>query len=269
MEHEYGSRRDAAGNKDGSASNGLSIEDRSSESATRTYCASHFTVTDIIPPLSGQSCLHVGCCSIHWGPSGRYAITSTPMSASPSSRAPLVRSHNSSRTRLRCPFRPQTALMRWDLRSRSIIRAAKSPRRRSRLPSTFELRIFSCAVIRPPPLQPTSASGWRFGRSFRPSSMVLSQLKFTAQSRACSSTSSPPASSQSTLSSGVTLTQPSHALEEKTRDGFLESLRDTPELYNLTCAELENLVSIVVREPGFPRLLEALDSMSYHGFLGR
>jgi len=29
-----------------SASNGLSIEDRSTESATRTYCASHFTVTD-------------------------------------------------------------------------------------------------------------------------------------------------------------------------------------------------------------------------------
>jgi hypothetical protein len=42
----------------------------------------------------------------------------------------------------------------------------------------------------------------------------------------------------------------------KTREAFLESLREAaPELYGLTRPELENLVSVVVREPGFPRLV--------------
>lgn len=123
-----------------------------------------------------------------------------------------------------------------------------------------------------------------------------------------SSSSSLPPSSQPT-SSAATLVAPqpswsssSRGNEEeggKTREAFLESLREAaPELYGLTRPELENLVSVVVREPGFPRLvrflrvfgerawldgcsadadadgsvcqLEALDSMwVIRGFLGR
>lgn len=45
---------------------------------------------------------------------------------------------------------------------------------------------------------------------------------------------------------------------EKTREAFLESLRETPELYSLTRPELENLVSVVVREPGFPKLVRCI-----------
>ncbi|KAI0305736.1 hypothetical protein B0F90DRAFT_1100153 [Multifurca ochricompacta] len=57
---------------------------------------------------------------------------------------------------------------------------------------------------------------------------------------------------------------------QKTREAFLGSLRQVPELYGLTRPELENLVSVVVREPGFPRLLEALNSMwVIRGFLGQ
>jgi hypothetical protein len=113
--------------------------------------------------------------------------------------------------------------------------------------------------------------------------------------------SSLPTLSQPT-SSAATLAPPppslSHWSEEgKIREAFLESLREAPELYNLARPELENLVSVVVREPGFPRLvrlqlhiifffdvvclgrraqclmfrqLEALDSMwVIRGFLGR
>lgn len=41
------------------------------------------------------------------------------------------------------------------------------------------------------------------------------------------------------------------------REAFLESLREVPELYSLTRHELENLVSVVVREPGFPKLVRS------------
>jgi len=51
--------------------------------------------------------------------------------------------------------------------------------------------------------------------------------------------------------------QPSQGSEEKekTREAFLDSLREDTELYNLTRQELENLVSVVVREKGFPKLV--------------
>ena len=39
------------------------------------------------------------------------------------------------------------------------------------------------------------------------------------------------------------------------REAFLDSLREDTELYNLTRQELENLVSVVVREKGFPKLV--------------
>ncbi|KAH9978585.1 hypothetical protein BGW80DRAFT_1529938 [Lactifluus volemus] len=87
--------------------------------------------------------------------------------------------------------------------------------------------------------------------------------------------SSQPASSAATLApptqgSTVGTQLPPPPAGDKTREAFLESLREVPELYSLTRPELENLVSVVVREPGFTRLLEALDSMwVIRGFLGQ
>jgi len=53
-------------------------------------------------------------------------------------------------------------------------------------------------------------------------------------------------------------------------DSFIASLRETPALYHLPRAELEKLVGLVVREDGFAKLLEDLDSMwRVKGFLGR
>jgi hypothetical protein len=73
--------------------------------------------------------------------------------------------------------------------------------------------------------------------------------------------SQPPTSTAATFAppTQVTNTQPSGAAAvEKTREAFLESLRETPELYSLTRPELENLVSVVVREPGFPKLVRCI-----------
>ncbi|KAF8482881.1 hypothetical protein DFH94DRAFT_384360 [Russula ochroleuca] len=113
-----------------------------------------------------------------------------------------------------------------------------------------------------PPTHPTSG----FDMSSRPSSALpeMYSSQFTAYN-----TSSLPASSQP-ASSATMLAPPSQGPEDRTREAFLGSLREEPELYNLTRPELENLVSVIVREPGFPKLLEALDSMWVaRGFLGR
>ncbi|KAF7793873.1 hypothetical protein EIP86_004995 [Pleurotus ostreatoroseus] len=48
---------------------------------------------------------------------------------------------------------------------------------------------------------------------------------------------------------------------QDTRNAFLASLREMPSLYNLTRADLENLVAEVVREDGFLTLLQNLDSL--------
>jgi hypothetical protein len=66
-----------------------------------------------------------------------------------------------------------------------------------------------------------------------------------------------PASSQPTTPSAATFARPSQGPEEKEKmwEAFLDSLREDTELYNLTREELENLVSVVVREKGFPKLV--------------
>ncbi|TFY77552.1 hypothetical protein EWM64_g6461 [Hericium alpestre] len=52
------------------------------------------------------------------------------------------------------------------------------------------------------------------------------------------------------------------------RASLLASLHETPDLYDLTRSELEGLVSQVVREPGFGKLLENLESLwTVKGFL--
>lgn len=45
--------------------------------------------------------------------------------------------------------------------------------------------------------------------------------------------------------------------QKRAREELLESLREVPELHSLTRCELENLVSVVVREPGFPKLVRS------------
>jgi hypothetical protein len=94
-----------------------------------------------------------------------------------------------------------------------------------------------------------------------------SQFQFTAHDKGGSSSSSNtyyslPASSQPTTSTpsaaAATFARPSQGPEEKEKmwEAFIDSLREEDsELYNLTRQELENLVSVVVREKGFPKLV--------------
>lgn len=61
------------------------------------------------------------------------------------------------------------------------------------------------------------------------------------------------------------LAPPSQGPENRTREAFLESLREEAELYNLTRLELENLVSVIVREPGFPKLVSCIFCLAFLG----
>jgi hypothetical protein len=102
----------------------------------------------------------------------------------------------------------------------------------------------------------------RFDKSSQPSS-VLHEMQhssqFTGHDKGGSSSTyySLPASSQPTTPSAATFARPSQGPEEKEKmwEAFLDSLREDTELYNLTREELENLVSVVVREKGFPKLV--------------
>ncbi|KAH7916544.1 hypothetical protein BJ138DRAFT_1052384 [Hygrophoropsis aurantiaca] len=68
----------------------------------------------------------------------------------------------------------------------------------------------------------------------------------------------------------VSLAAPARSQTQDTQSQVIASLRETPSLYNLSRTELEALVSQVVREEGFPKLLDALDSMwTVKGFLAR
>ena len=98
--------------------------------------------------------------------------------------------------------------------------------------------------------------------------------QFTAQNKGGSnSTYSLPASSQlEPTPSATTFAQPSQGpTEEKEEmtEKFLDSLREDTELYNLTRQELENLVSVVVREKGFPKLVGSRFSICLGYELGK
>jgi hypothetical protein len=102
----------------------------------------------------------------------------------------------------------------------------------------------------------------RFDKSSQPSSALheMHSSQFTAHNKGdSSSTYSLPASSQlEPTPSAATFVQPSQGPaeeKEKMSEAFLDSLREDTELYNLTRQELENLVSVVVREKGFPKLV--------------
>ena len=103
---------------------------------------------------------------------------------------------------------------------------------------------------------------YRFDKLSQPSSVLheMHSSQFTAQNKGGSnSTYSLPASSQlEPTPLAATFAQPSQGpAEEKEEmtEKFLDSLREDTELYNLTRQELENLVSVVVREKGFPKLV--------------
>jgi len=51
----------------------------------------------------------------------------------------------------------------------------------------------------------------------------------------------------------------------KTPEAILEYLQEASELYSLTGPELENLLGVVVREPGFPKLVR----LPFRSFLFR
>ena len=112
-------------------------------------------------------------------------------------------------------------------------------------------------------------------RSCQPSSALPPDSQFTAQSGGSGSAApSLPVSSQQPTSTAATLapqptpptataTQHNDESEKGAREAFLESLREVPELYSLTRRELENLVSVVVREPRFPRLVRRICSFVF------
>ncbi|KAF8274487.1 hypothetical protein EI94DRAFT_1713558 [Lactarius quietus] len=117
----------------------------------------------------------------------------------------------------------------------------------------------------PVPALPSSYPAPSLGSSQLVPDACLSQITGQSGSGITAPSSSLPALSQlpSTVSTLApeptpptsTATQRDDELEKQAREAFLESLREVPELYSLTRRELENLVSVVVREPGFPKLV--------------
>ncbi|KAI9510149.1 hypothetical protein F5148DRAFT_631139 [Russula earlei] len=219
-------------------------------------------------------------CKENAGPPPPQISTSRPplvMSASiqaPSARAPLVRAHTSVPQRPSMPPPSAGADRTIEYVHHHHCDGQEEPTPRSR---DFPPPLSSELSLAPPssPAHQHQHPGSAFDRCPARSSTLpeMDSSQVTAQSRVHSCTSSFPASSQLS-SSAATLAAPPPSLSpgqnEKAREAFLESLRETPELYTLTRAELENLVSVIVREPGFPKLLEALDSMwVIRGFLGR
>jgi hypothetical protein len=163
-------------------------------------------------------------------------------------------------------------------KSETLSSSQEIPPRVPRFPpySSSDLSLAPSSDPAPPALPyqyPPSSLG--YDRSSQPSSTPLVPLdihssQFTAQSGSPSAAPSLPALSQPTSTAATlapqsspptvtaTATQRDDESEKRAREAFLESLREVPELYSLTRRELENLVSVVVREPGFPRLVRRL-----------
>ena len=158
-------------------------------------------------------------------------------------------------------------------KSETLGRSQEFPPRVPRFPpySSSDLSLAPSSDPAPLPYQ-YLASSLGYDRSSQPSSTPLvpadiHSSQFTAQSGSASAAPSLPALSQPTSTAATLAPQPSPPTatatatqrddesEKRTHEAFLESLREEPELYSLTRRELENLVSVVVREPGFPRLV--------------
>jgi len=232
-------------------------------------------------------------------PKNNLPVPTSASTQSPSARAPLIRYHTMAPQQPSMP--PPSSAGAAGSSQEELSSSQRALAHVPLPPSSPELSLppsssSDLAAVPPRPiLGPTSSSR----TSTTLPEMHSSQFTVAEQNGGFSSVSSLPALSQPT-SSATTLAPPppslSHWSEEgRTREAFLESLREAPELYNLTRPELENLVSVVVREPGFPKLvrlqfhiffdvvclgrrsqclmfrqLEALDSMwVIRGFLGR
>lgn len=132
------------------------------------------------------------------------------------------------------------------------------------------------ALPAPSPAQPSSqpyphpVSSLGYNRSSQLSSVLVPDVcssQLTAQSGSGGAAPSLPALSQPTSTPATLASQPTPPTfaatqnddesQKRAREAFLESLREVPELYSLTRRELENLVSVVVREPGFPKLVRS------------
>jgi hypothetical protein len=180
-----------------------------------------------------------------------------------SASAPLVRSQSST---VRWPSMLPPSLNATNSRTVEKYSQEGHPQRALQLPPQLSSSDLSLAP--PPSSDPAPAPA--YPTTTAPLEMHSSQ--FTAQStrggRRNSTSgfslpaSSLPASSAATLApptQGSTVgTQQQQPAGDKTREVFLESLREVPELYSLTRHELENLVSVIVREPGFTRLVRCL-----------
>ena len=109
----------------------------------------------------------------------------------------------------------------------------------------------------PAPAQsyPYPASSLGYDRSSQPALVPDVRL---SQIMTQSTAPSLPELSQPSPTAATLALQPTPAIAPATqREAFLESLREVPELYSLTRHELENLVSVVVREPGFSKLVRS------------
>jgi hypothetical protein len=77
----------------------------------------------------------------------------------------------------------------------------------------------------------------------------------TAQSIGHSGGSSLPPSQPAPTASTLAPTPSPSLSQGKPPEAVLGYLREASELYSLTLPELENLVSVIVHEPGFPKLV--------------
>ena len=207
-------------------------------------------------------------------PKNNLPVPTSVSTQTPSARAPLIRYHT---------MAPQRPSMLPPSSAGAAGSSQEEPPSSQRAPARFPLPPSSPELSLPPSSSSDLAAapphpilGHCTSSSRTPPTlpeMHSSQFTVAEQSRGFSSASSLPALSQPT-SSATTLAPPppslSHWSEEgRTREAFLESLREAPELYNLTRPELENLVSVVVREPGFPKLVRfAISCFLRRGLFG-
>lgn len=116
------------------------------------------------------------------------------------------------------------------------------------------LRGYSSGMPTPPSLSQTSSSSLPASSPPRPSSALRDEAlmpppPLPTQPRPSTGTrndTNPPQDNPSAVQTQL-----------PDREAFLDSLRDTPALYDLSRSELEKLVCEVIREPGFLKLVSA------------
>lgn len=191
-------------------------------------------------------------------PMNRLSVPRSETIQTPSARAPLVRHHTGA------PQRPPMPPLSTGATG-TIERAAHFRSSQEELsqkpphfppPSSSDLSLVPSSEAAPP-----TDLIWGFDRPSQPSSALpeIHSSQFTAHTL--------PASSQPTPSA-ATLAPPSQETEENSREAYLESLREVTGLYELTRPELENLVSVVVREPGFPKLVGCVFRLAFYSAVG-